>query len=30
MHYHVGIMPSHMPREAFSNNSVEIESALFE
>jgi hypothetical protein len=25
----VGIMPSHMPREAFSNNSVEIESALF-
>jgi hypothetical protein len=25
----VGIMPSHMPREAFSNNSVEIESSLF-
>jgi hypothetical protein len=25
----VGITPSHMPREAFSNNSVEIESALF-
>jgi hypothetical protein len=25
----VGITPSHMPREAFSKNSVEIESALF-
>ena len=25
----VGIMPSHMPREAFSKNSVEIESSLF-
>jgi hypothetical protein len=25
----MGITPSHMPREAFSNNSVEIESALF-
>jgi len=25
----VGIMPSHMPREAFSSNSVEIESSLF-
>ena len=25
----LGIIPSHMPREAFSNNSVEIESALF-
>lgn len=25
----LGIMPSHMPREAFSTNSVEIESALF-
>ena len=25
----VGITPSHMPREAFSHNSVEIESSLF-
>ena len=25
----MGITPSHMPREAFSYNSVEIESALF-
>ena len=25
----VGITPSHMPREAFSKNSVDIESALF-
>lgn len=25
----MGITPSHMPREAFSTNSVEIESALF-
>ena len=25
----MGIMPSHMPREAFSQNSVEIESSLF-
>jgi hypothetical protein len=25
----VGIMPSQMPREAFSRNSVDIESALF-
>jgi len=25
----VGIMPSHMPREAFSHNSIEIESSLF-
>jgi hypothetical protein len=25
----MGITPSHMPREAFSHNSVEIESALF-
>lgn len=25
----MGITPSHMPREAFSRNSVEIESALF-
>ena len=25
----MGIMPSHMPREAFSKNSVEIESSLF-
>ena len=25
----VGIMPSHMPREAFSRNSVDIESALY-
>lgn len=25
----VGIMPSHMPREAFSFNSVQIESSLF-
>lgn len=25
----LGITPSHMPREAFSTNSVEIESALF-
>ena len=25
----MGITPSHMPREAFSQNSVEIESALF-
>uniref|UniRef100_A0A6C0CJ26 Uncharacterized protein n=1 Tax=viral metagenome TaxID=1070528 RepID=A0A6C0CJ26_9ZZZZ len=25
----LGITPSHMPREAFSQNSVEIESALF-
>ncbi len=25
----MGIMPSHMPREAFSCNSVDIESALF-
>ena len=25
----VGITPSHMPREAFSQNSIEIESALF-
>lgn len=25
----MGITPSHMPREAFSQNSIEIESALF-
>ena len=25
----MGVMPSRMPREAFSSNSVEIESALF-
>ena len=25
----MGITPSHMPREAFSKNSVEIESSLF-
>jgi len=25
----LGITPSHMPREAFSNNSVDIEGALF-
>ena len=25
----IGITPSHMPRSAFSHNSVEIESALF-
>ena len=25
----MGITPSHMPREAFSHNSVEIESSLF-
>jgi hypothetical protein len=25
----MGIMPSHMPREAFSQNSIEIESSLF-
>lgn len=25
----MGIMPSHMPREVFSRNSVDIESALF-
>lgn len=25
----MGIIPSHMPREAFSENSVEIESSLF-
>ena len=25
----MGITPSHMPRDAFSNNSVEIESSLF-
>jgi hypothetical protein len=25
----MGIIPSHMPREAFSRNSVDIESALF-
>jgi hypothetical protein len=25
----VGITPSHMPREAFSKNSIDIESALF-
>ena len=25
----IGITPSHMPREAFSTNSIEIESALF-
>jgi len=25
----IGITPSHMPRSAFSNNSIDIESALF-
>ncbi len=25
----MGVTPSHMPREAFSNNSVDIEGALF-